>query len=487
VYKNKITGEVVKCYLNEEGNEYQTVREIALLKFLRAHPHVVTMKKVLTAGLPGGSELGITMEDGGITLESWIRRNRDSRRARLQHFPALATQITGTVCFLHKHRVMHRDLKPTNILISLGRSAEPDAVPYVRVCDFGMAKIHQRRNSYQRCTLIYRPPELFTENTRYTMAVDVWAAGCILYEILRAAPLFVGESDQSVLQNIIQTVPVPEGVELELQGVDWSLAFRGHASSSSSSGASSAASPASTSSAGKMTPRPPRPRIDSLAKLRDSAVVTQRMHETQQLLNRMVSWEGKARPRAGVVVAELCRIFELGPPEIGTVERFFYRREKWVEGRVGPLRWFYQLAVQYKLQLRTLLLAVNLYEMALERWFLTARSPYSEQSEKAMIIAGLLLANKYYDACLVQEADFAEHFDAGFLWTWQWRLLEAFPLEQLLLEDLEEAPGGPTTCDAAPVKKRAQRYLRLLLRRAAVGKDPDGLRALLLQAEKLEL
>ena len=99
------------------------------------------------------------------------------------------------VAHLHQNGVMHRDLKPCNILITSGDpgSAEPGQV---KLADLGLARVFQNpihalaKTDPVVVTIWYRAPELLLGSKHYTCAIDTWALGCIFAELALTRPLF---------------------------------------------------------------------------------------------------------------------------------------------------------------------------------------------------------------------------------------------------------------------------------------------------------
>ena len=100
---------------------------------------------------------------------------------------------------------MHRDLKPANLLIS--------AKGELKIADLGLSRVFARNEgrlySHQVATRWYRAPELLYGARKYTEAVDLWAVGCILGELLTCSPVFPGENDIDQLGLVIRTLGTP--------------------------------------------------------------------------------------------------------------------------------------------------------------------------------------------------------------------------------------------------------------------------------------
>ncbi|KAJ1503548.1 Cyclin-dependent kinase-like 2, partial [Coelomomyces lativittatus] len=95
--------------------------------------------------------------------------------------------------------VIHRDIKPENILVT--------TTGIIKLCDFGFARTLAGPGANYTdyvATRWYRSPELLVGDTEYGKPVDVWAIGCIFYEILTGQPLFPGDSDIDQLYRIMK-------------------------------------------------------------------------------------------------------------------------------------------------------------------------------------------------------------------------------------------------------------------------------------------
>ncbi|XP_016340329.1 cyclin-dependent kinase-like 2 isoform X1 [Sinocyclocheilus anshuiensis] len=108
-------------------------------------------------------------------------------------------QILRAVSFCHQHNIIHRDVKPENVLVS--------QLGVVKLCDFGFARTMAAASGEVYTDYVatrwYRAPELLVGDTRYGKAVDVWAVGCLFFEMLTGDPLFPGDSDIDQLHLVI--------------------------------------------------------------------------------------------------------------------------------------------------------------------------------------------------------------------------------------------------------------------------------------------
>ena len=113
-------------------------------------------------------------------------------------------QLLTGVAYCHHHRVLHRDLKPQNLLIN----REGD----LKLADFGLARafgIPVRSYTHEVVTLWYRATDVLLGSRKYSTPVDVWSIGCIFAEMVNGTPLFKGTSEETQLDTIFRHLGTP--------------------------------------------------------------------------------------------------------------------------------------------------------------------------------------------------------------------------------------------------------------------------------------
>ena len=114
-------------------------------------------------------------------------------------------QLLRGLSYCHKRRVLHRDLKPQNLLIN--EKGE------LKLADFGLARaksVPTKTYSNEVVTLWYRPPDVLLGSTEYTTSIDMWGVGCIFFEMAAGRPLFPGSTVDDELQLIFRTLGLPD-------------------------------------------------------------------------------------------------------------------------------------------------------------------------------------------------------------------------------------------------------------------------------------
>jgi cyclin-dependent kinase len=114
-------------------------------------------------------------------------------------------QLLTGVTYCHHHRVLHRDLKPQNLLIN----REGD----LKLADFGLARafgIPVRSYTHEVVTLWYRAPDVLLGSRKYSTPIDIWSIGCIFAEMVNGKPSFTGTSEETQLETIFRQLGSPE-------------------------------------------------------------------------------------------------------------------------------------------------------------------------------------------------------------------------------------------------------------------------------------
>ncbi|KXN73408.1 protein serine/threonine kinase [Conidiobolus coronatus NRRL 28638] len=204
VYKaqNRENGQVValkriRLDNEEEGVPCTAIREIALLKELK-NPHIVCLYDVLHTD----KKLILVFE----YMDSDLKKFLDAYNGDLDPstIKMLMFQLLKGINFCHKNRVLHRDLKPQNLLIN--KKGE------LKLGDFGLARafgIPVRSYSHEVVTLWYRAPDVLMGSRHYSTSIDIWSAGCIFAEMATGRPLFPGTSVKDQLHRIYKILGTP--------------------------------------------------------------------------------------------------------------------------------------------------------------------------------------------------------------------------------------------------------------------------------------
>ncbi|MGH0129629.1 UNVERIFIED_CONTAM: hypothetical protein FKN15_044251 [Acipenser sinensis] len=199
VYKgrHKATGQVVamkkiRLESEEEGVPSTAIREISLLKELQ-HPNIVCLQDVLMQE----SRLYLVFEFLSMDLKKYLDSIPSGQYMDRMLVKSYLYQIMQGIVFCHSRRVLHRDLKPQNLLI--------DNKGVIKLADFGLA----RAFGIPVVTLWYRAPEVLLGSARYSTPVDVWSVGTIFAELATKKPLFHGDSEIDQLFRIFRSLGTP--------------------------------------------------------------------------------------------------------------------------------------------------------------------------------------------------------------------------------------------------------------------------------------
>merc|ERR1719253_492602 len=188
-------------------------RELQLWREMR-HPNIVTLKHAFyTSGdSPDELYLNMVMEYVPETVYCVMKRFCKQKQQMPKVLVQLYTyQASRALAHLHASSVVHRDIKPQNLLVDANRGH------LLKLCDFGSAaRLGNNRPALVAyiCSRYYRAPELIFGATNYTTAVDLWSIGCVLAEMIRGRPLFPGENGVDQLVEIVKVLGAPSKTQV---------------------------------------------------------------------------------------------------------------------------------------------------------------------------------------------------------------------------------------------------------------------------------
>lgn len=190
--------------LENAQDAVRVLREITILRLVR-HPNIVVLRHVmLPPRVTTFNDLWLVFEFMESNLHTVIDANPVLSD---EHHRVLLRQLVRGLAHLHSLGILHRDLKPKNILMN--------ADCRLKIADFGMARAEDAEPSGvcwtdYVATRWYRAPELVgCFHGRYTAAVDMWSVGCIFGEIILHRPLFPGRDSVSQIRRIVDLVGKP--------------------------------------------------------------------------------------------------------------------------------------------------------------------------------------------------------------------------------------------------------------------------------------
>lgn len=254
VYKalDKQTNQIValkRClphFEDTDGFPLTTLREISVLRSLRCgglgkmpHPSIVQLLDVAVSSqrktITGASTSGSGAVSGVFLVFEYC--NFDLAQLVDEHYGShskspfneaqvknLASQLLQGLAFLHSRKILHRDIKLSNLLYSQtvvkDKENKHKQHSHLRIADFGLARrspseFYKKTGTLNSLltpkvvSLWYRPPEILFASDQYNEAIDNWGAGCAIAELLKGYPLVKGRNEIDQISKIFELLGPP--------------------------------------------------------------------------------------------------------------------------------------------------------------------------------------------------------------------------------------------------------------------------------------
>ncbi|KAB0803395.1 hypothetical protein PPYR_00367 [Photinus pyralis] len=192
----------------------RTFREIMFLKSFKDHPNIIKLLSIHRAA--NNRDIYLGFEYMETDLHNVIKRGNILKDVHKRY---IMYQMLKATKYIHSGNVIHRDQKPSNVLL--------DSLCRCKIADFGLARslTQSLGNSPNDtdptltdyvATRWYRAPEILIANRKYTKGIDMWSLGCILAEMVLGKPIFPGTSTVNQVEKIMASIPVPSQEDIAL-------------------------------------------------------------------------------------------------------------------------------------------------------------------------------------------------------------------------------------------------------------------------------
>ena len=200
----------IKTEDEKQGFPITALREIMIMKRLH-HKNILQLFEVITSKK---KEINDMKRDAYLVFEymehdlfSLIHSKLYYEKSQIK---LILYQLLQGLNYLHQNNVLHRDIKPQNILVN--NKGE------VKIGDFGLSRIFANTSNIKRytnrvVTRWYRSPELLLGETNYGPAIDMWSIGCVFWELLTGEVLFMGNNEKEVFLQICKKCGTPSEEE----------------------------------------------------------------------------------------------------------------------------------------------------------------------------------------------------------------------------------------------------------------------------------
>jgi mitogen-activated protein kinase 1/3 len=190
----------------------RTLRELKLCRSF-THENILGLERVMRPHSANFSNIYLVSELMETDLACVIRSPQELTDEHCQFF---IYQVLRGLKYIHSANVIHRDLKPRNLLVNSNCD--------LKICDFGLARVDDPDNNDRAmmssyiATRWYRAPEVILGRKKYTKAVDMWSVGCILAELIGRKPIFPGRDSFHQITLIVSILGTPQPSASQMTG-----------------------------------------------------------------------------------------------------------------------------------------------------------------------------------------------------------------------------------------------------------------------------
>jgi len=190
----------IRLEAEDEGVPSTAIREISLLKEMR-DPNIVSLFNIVHSD---AQKLYLVFEFLDLDLKKYMESIPRTESLGSDIIKKFMLQLIKGTRYCHAHRILHRDLKPQNLLI--------DKEGNLKLADFGLARafgVPLRTYTHEVVTLWYRAPEILLGTRQYSTGVDMWSIGAIFAEMVNRRALFPGDSEIDEIFKIFRVMGTP--------------------------------------------------------------------------------------------------------------------------------------------------------------------------------------------------------------------------------------------------------------------------------------
>nr|AKL87250.1 mitogen-activated protein kinase 18 [Linum usitatissimum] len=205
----KVAIKKINNVFESKTDALRTLRELILLRHMR-HPNVIALKDVMfpTTNRLTFKDVYLVYELMDTDLHQIIKSSQPLSNDHIRYF---IFQLLRGLNYLHSANILHRDLKPGNLLVNANCE--------LKICDFGLARTTSQGNEEFMTEYVvtrwYRAPELLLSSDNYGTSIDIWSVGCIFAEILGRKPIFPGTECLNQLKLIINVLGSQQDADLQ--------------------------------------------------------------------------------------------------------------------------------------------------------------------------------------------------------------------------------------------------------------------------------